>query len=253
MNRTTTMKHLLLGAVCLFIPAAQALALPNQPRLEPVVEPSEHGVYSVTDQALGGSDPAAAIAYDNFTLSSGYILSGVSWAGVYAEPLPGARSQTDFIISIWGDSGGAPDLAAGSLMSWSLDGGFAGGSGPDVTVTSNGDFSSPTSTTPGGGEGFDYSASVSGMLSAGQYWISIQADQLFDNVAPVVDPEWQWHIGDGPNDGFYFEDLAINQELVRTIDKDLAFSLQGTIVPEPSSVLLGMVGFFTVGMLRRRR
>lgn len=251
MSRTTTLK-IFFSALCVSIAAAPALAaLPNQPSVEPPAG-AEHGVYSVTDQALGGSDPAAAIAYDNFTLSSAYNLSGATWTGIYAEPLPGALSETDFIVSIWGDSGGAPDLSS-AILSWNLDGGPASGSGPDVTVVGNGDVSTNTASTPGGGPGFDYSTtSIGGTLGAGSYWISIQADQRFDNVAPVVDPEWQWHTA-GDGDGFYLEDLAINQELVRDTDKDLAFSLQGTVVPEPSSALLGLLGMLSIGMLRRKR
>jgi len=251
MTRTSQFQ-ILFSAACISFAAVQAsAALPNQPSTQPAT--GDHGVYSVTNQALGGSDPKAAIAYDNFSLSDAYNLSGISWTGVFAEPLPAARSEMDFIVSIWGDLGGAPDLSSAPVLQWALDSGFAGGSGSDVTATPNGDVSPSTSTTPGGGEGFDYSAGISGTLGSGSYWISIQADQLFDNLDPIVDPEWQWHLGSGPNDGFYLEDLAINQELVRNTDKDLAFSLQGAVVPEPTSGLLLLCGAFGLLLTRRRK
>lgn len=251
MTRTSQLKSLICAA-CISFAAAQASAgLPNQPTFDPPAG-SDSGAFSVTDQALGGSDPLAAIAYDNFSLTDAYNLSGLTWTGIFAEPLPLARSELDFIVSIWGDSGGAPDISSAPVLQWALDGGFAGGSGPDVTATPNGDVSPMTSTTPGGGEGFDYSAVIGGTLLAGDYWISIQADQRFDNVAPIVDPEWQWHLGSGPDDGFFTEDLAVNQGLIRTIDKDLAFSLQGAIVPEPSALVL-FSGVFGLLLTRRRR
>ena len=73
---TRTLKfRLLLGAFCTILAASPAVAaLPNQPAFEPAGD-SDHGAYSVRDQAIGESDPQAAIAYDNFSLSSAYNLS----------------------------------------------------------------------------------------------------------------------------------------------------------------------------------
>lgn len=250
MTRTLQLSSLLCAACISFFAAQATATLPDQPAFDPVT--GDHGVFSATDRAEGGSDPNESIAYDNFSLTDPYNLTGITWTGIFAEPFAVARSEIDFIVSVWGDSGGAPDIASAPILQWTLDAGFVGGGGADVTTTPNGDVSPSTSTTPGGGEGFDYSAAISGSLSAGDYWISIQADQLFSNLPPIVDPDWQWHLGSGPNDGFYLEDLAINQELVRTIDKDLAFSLQGEVVPEPSATLLLLSSIIGMVLVRRK-
>ena len=31
-----------------------------------------------------------------------YTITGFSWAGVYAEPIPANPSDTDFVVEIWG-------------------------------------------------------------------------------------------------------------------------------------------------------
>ena len=75
--------------------------------------------------------------------------------------------------------------------------------GPDLTVTALGHVSPMTDATPGDGPAFHYEGAVAPIdLAAGDYWISILANQLFDNEEPIYDPEWQWHLGDGPGDGF---------------------------------------------------
>lgn len=234
-------------------------ALPNQATLTPIPAGFDNGAFSVQETSLGAADPDRAIAFDNFSLGSDYNLSGISWTGVYAEPLPGARSDTDFIVQIWADDAGKPDLGAGPVMDWTFEAGpVAGSGGPDLTVTSNGILSNATATQIGGGEGFDYSGAISGTLAAGDYWISIVADQSFLNATPIVDPEWIWHQGVG-HDGFYAADLRNDPPGtpaygILQSDKNLAFSLQGAVVPEPAAgTLLAVMGLLSVGMVRRKR
>lgn len=220
-------------ALCFFcfIPLSRANTLINQSALEP--DPSnglvDHGVYSVRNQAAGDNDPLESIAYDNFSLCSTSFLSSISWTGIYSEPLPSLPSRTDFTISIWSDQNGAPNANAEPILRWELDGGLAGESGPDISVLPNGDVNEMTEYTFGGGAGFDYQASISGHLPSGEYWISIQALQRFDNPSPTIDPEWQWHFGSGLEDGFFSEDKPLDRPLSKTPGRDLAFSLRGTI------------------------
>ena len=250
-----------LGAVAAF--ASLGLAqLPNQPYVIPGGG-LDLGPYSVQDQTTAmdangvyRTDDLRSAAYDNFTLNTAYNLNGICWTGAYADPLPMSPSETDFIIAIWGDSSGAPDIAGGPVLTWALDGGTAGSSGPDVTVTSSG-ITGPANAAVGneGGPGFHYDADITGTLPAGDYWISIISDQTFDNPDPIIDPEWQWQQGDGPNDGFYREDYAPDpdQLLELITDKDLAFQLKGAVVPEPSGLVMAFLGLCTAGLLRRKR
>lgn len=258
-------------ALCV-LTATQAFAqLPDQQAFEPAT--NDHGVYSVQDQALGNADPDLAKAYDNFSITGpGYILTGIDWVGIYAEPLPGAVSDVDFLVEIWKDAAGVPDLGSGPILSKLYeDGNMIGEAGDDITVVGNGDVSPATSTTVGGGPGADYwgvlPGSVAGSFSgsttllAGDYWISIIASQTFENPAPVVDPEWQWHVSNPGGDGFYSRDRTLDPAgtpeygLLITEDgsKDLAFTLKGELIPEPSGMLLGMLGMVGVGFLRRKR
>ena len=117
------MKKFLL-ALCFAFTASQVLlALPSQlTRIEPSTG-GDHGVFSVQDQTSGSQDPNRAIAFDNFSLSSGYTATGIDWVGIYAEPLADDPSDTDFIVQIWGDSGGVPDLGSGAEHTFQFEGG----------------------------------------------------------------------------------------------------------------------------------
>lgn len=253
------MKNMLL-ALCTLFTATQLMAqLPSQP-----VAPKEagdtatdNGAFSVQDQSLGSADPDRAIAFENFTLSAETILTGIDWSGVYAEPLPAALSDTDFVVEIWGSTGGVPDLS-GPILAWTFEGGpVAGTGGADLDVTPNGIVSNSTGTQVGGGPGFDYMAAIGGTLAAGEYFISIVADQNFDNAAPVVDPEWIWHVGSG-TDGFYAADFTNDPAGTPAYGIfqpgfNLAFELKGSVVPEPATSLLALFGFAGLGMFRKRR
>ena len=252
------MKKFLLALFFAFTASQVLIALPSQlPRIEPAT--GDHGVFSVQDQTSGSQDPNRAIAFDNFSLSSGYTATGIDWVGIYAEPLADDPSDTDFIVQIWGDSGGVPDLGSGAKHTFQFEGGpDAGTAGADLFVNHNGDVSSATDTSVGGGPGFVYSGAISPTpIAAGDHWISIIADQRFDSAAPVVDPEWQWHIGTGPGDGFFARDVLLDADGtpeygIHQHHKDLAFSIRG-IIPEPSGMLLALIGLVFVGLLRRNR
>ena len=86
-------------------------------------------------------------------------------------------------------------------------------------------------------------------------WISIFADQVFGSASPIFDPEWQWHLA-GAGDGFTQFDRqtmapGTNQQGLLVEDKDLAFAILG--VPEPTSILMALVGLAPFAMLRRKR
>lgn len=250
-------------SLCLTASVASAATLWHQPRYEPAS--GDHGAYSVQDQAIGSTDPDLAKAYDNFTLTNLVELTGVDWHGIWAEPLPGALSDVDFIVEIWNDDAGKPDLSAPIMKKVFEGGATIGLSGPDLMVAGVADISPSTPTTVGGGPGAEYWGTIPGVagftgtnvLGPGNYWISILADQTFENPAPVVDPEWQWHISE-PGDGFYQRDRTLDpvgtpEYGLWVGEKNLAFTLKGEIVPEPNSIVLSMFGVAALGLFRRRR
>ena len=232
---------------CSQFAGAQALVV-EQPSHAGLSDQQDHGVYAVQWQELGGDDPDRAIAFDNFELSQAIAMTEIRWTGIYAEPFPATVSDTDFLVTIWNDEGGAPGLDS-SVRQFVFEGGsVAGESGSDLTVTENPGLSpSPsTLTTVGGGLAFDYAAPVDGGLDAGNYWISIVADQRFDSEFPDVDPEWQWHLADTPTpDGFFAADFTFDPPDSPAFgvpqNGDLAFAIQGTIVPEPSLFIPSLV------------
>lgn len=219
----------------------------------------DSGVFAAQDQ-MTTPDPLLSKAYDNFSLASDIVITGIEWSGMYAEPLPAARSDTDFIIEIWNVDGsnGLPDVSGGSVLQLVYEGGVVAGiGGGDLTVTPElGYTSAATNETPGGGEVYHYEANVPNVsLAAGSYWISILADQVFGNAAPVIDPEWQWHLA-GAGDGFTSFDRGTmapgtNQQGLLVPDKDLAFAIKA--IPEPSTVLMAALGLAPIGLLRRKR
>lgn len=229
----------------------------------------DFGAYSVHADPLTTNDPDQAKAYDNFSLGMAYVVNGINWHGIYAEPIPSPGANVDFLVQIWGDDAGMPDLND-MKAEWYLVHGPATasvGTTGDVTrsVPDNGAHVSPlTATTPGGGPAVQYDAALTpAHLGPGDYWISIQSVQLF-NSPVAVDPEWQWHLGDsGAADGFFAADLTLNPGAgvkgvlvqdgsVNPPAKDLAFELKG-VVPEPSSFALAMAAVVSVGLLRKKR
>ena len=192
---------------------------------------------------------------------SDYIIDGLCWSGIFAEAIPDPASDVDFIVEIWNVdpmNSNLPDITGGPVLTWMLDGGAAGATGPDVTVTALGHVSPATTTTIGGGPAYSYEADLtSATLAAGDYWISILANQAFDHPTEY-DPEWQWHLGDGPGDGFSSFDRTLMppgtlQSGILQEGKDLAFTLKGQLVPEPSSMLMAGFAFISLGLLRRKR
>ena len=239
--------------------AAQAMAaLPNQPYVVPAE--GDIGAYAVQSQLAGPGDLDLAKAYDNFSIGSDYTLTGFSWAGVYAEPIPANPSDTDFIVQIWGVDAANNDFAdtgSGPIYTFNFEGGQdAGTGGPDLVVTALGHNSPTTDATPGGGPAFSYEGEVAPiLLPAGDYWISILANQLFDNEVEF-DPEWQWHLGDGPGDGFTAYDRTLDppetlEAGILQEGKDLAFEIRG--VPEPTGAFMAAFGLMSLGLIRRKR
>ena len=120
MSRTTQLVTFLLT---LCVSCTAWAQLPSQPKLTIVSPDSDFGSFATIDSsAIPQPDILRAFSYDNFTLGSAYNLSGITWSGIYEAALPDMPSTTDFLVTIYGDASGSPDLGD-VVMSWTLLGG----------------------------------------------------------------------------------------------------------------------------------
>ncbi len=230
----------------------------NQPILLP--DSGDFGSFS-SREVLVAFDTGQALSFDNFVLpgTGTFDLDSIMWNGIYDEPFPAVPLETDFEITIYEDNAANPGTPGAPVHTFNLQAGVAGVSDENVVTTTLSHTSPTTSTTPGGGQAFSYSAPLAGvesLVGGDTYWLSIQAVQQFDTVGDN-DPIWQWHLGTGANnDGFFLAD-ALNDPTnsppygFLQSDKDLSFSLN--VVPEPNSMVMALFGFCSLGLIRRRR
>jgi hypothetical protein len=147
-------------AVALCISAAlQVMAsLPDQPAPAPARAPASASItrfdfsaFCVNDSLVGFNDSKRAFTYDNFTLTDRYELDAICWTGNCAAKFPSSpASDTDFLIRIFTDDLGAPDLSAiAARLS----------NPPDLNVASL-DYSAHVTATDlvGGGAAFTFDA-----------------------------------------------------------------------------------------------
>ena len=205
------------------------------------------GPFASVDMDLG-SDPEEAKAWDDFSLADATVIDALTWYGAYVEPFATGDGvltpETDFLVEIFNDDSGVP----GTLhTAFPLEGGDAGVSDGNVHTWALGH------TAEDGGPAYGYHAMLPfTVLTAGDYWISITAQQTFPNDAPTIDPTWQWHLGSGAGDGFYtFDDTfddpgdldvgAVDTEprpAVFEDNKDLAFELHASRKVDFNGMLL---------------
>jgi hypothetical protein len=158
--------------------------------------------------------------YDDFTLSGGGTVNKVDWSGL---DLGGV---TGFTISFWSDNSGTPGT---SLASDSITG-LAG-------ETFSGQYGI-VKTQPI----YNYSATLASSFSVAPgtgYYISITAN----------DGDWCWETSGVGNHGA----LQVNSVASVSInDAGLAFTLEGSTVPEPGAIALGLFGA-SAFLFRRRK
>lgn len=172
----------------------------------------------------GGGNGSFATVYDNFTLSGGGSITGVSWTGEYFNPAS-RGTITQWTVQFRADNAGQP---GSSLYSQTFS-----GTGGESGVGSYGGF--PT---------FTYSVTLPSAFVAGagtKYWLSVVPDVGFP-------PEWGWSSGTGGDGTSYQDFFGVRSAL----SADMAFSLDGSTVPEPVSMVLAgsVLGLLA---LRRRR
>jgi len=176
------------------------------------------GLFASQNDTTGGNGNFATV-YDNFTLSGGGSINTVNWTGGYFNPGP-PGTITAWTVSFYTDNIGQP----GSLL-YSAN---AAGNGNE-TGTSN---------------PFSYSLTLTTPFAAGagtQYWLSVVPDLGFP-------PQWGWGTATG-GDGISYQDYFGSRS---QLENDFAFSLEGTIVPEPVSMVLVGSALASLALRRRR-
>jgi hypothetical protein len=211
-------KHYLLvagAALALLAPfqAAQAGVIFSQASVFP-----DRGLLASQNDSNSSPSDNFATAYDNFSFSSDNLVDGIDWVGAYFNP-PTAGPISSFALSIFDDNAGQP----GSLLFSET---ITGNAGETFIGTNN--IGRPT---------YSYSANLTNtfLAQAGEtYWLAIVPTIGFP-------PQWGWYIS-SQGDGVSYQDF-LESRFQR--DRDVAFSLTGERVPEPSAIL----GLLSLGLL----
>lgn len=183
------------------------------------LDPAQGGEFS----NLGPTNQQVA---DDFVLGATTSLDSFTWFGRYFADFVVAN-PVEFSIRIFSDAGGQP--AAVPLHT--------------VGVSVN---ASPTGLDFGGIPWFSYSSPLALILTAGTYWISVVED---DAATPAVGgSQWMW------GDSTFGLRATRNGDVgpwTAGLDRNHAFTLEGSPVPEPSTLALSTLGL--LGLLRYRR
>jgi hypothetical protein len=199
-------------------PAAQGAPILTQP-LNPTVE-GEFSNLGLTNQQIA----------DNFQLAAQTLLDSFSWFGHYFADTAVAN-PVDFSIRVFADDVGKPAVLPLQTINVSVN-------------------AVPTGLTFGTIPWFAYSTPLAVVLNPGLYWISVLET---DPATPTIGgSQWMW--GDSTTDGLRASRSGDGVAWTANLDLDKAFSLTGTPVPEPSTLMMSLMGVaFAVSRARRRR
>ena len=164
-----------------------------------------------------------ATVFDNFTVSRTFSIESLHWIGGYFNP-PNQGPITAWTATFYLDNAGQPGNA------------FAGvsqaGTGGETFVGNVNGF--PI---------FVYGLSFSDIVvTPGTYWVSVVPDLGFP-------PQWGWASGTG-SDGIAFQDFfGVRSQL----SVDMAFALDGRVVPEPGTLIMLGIGILGIaGTIRKK-
>lgn len=165
-----------------------------------------------------------ASTYDDFNVSGGnYTINEVQFTGGYFNGDPG--DITGWTINVYFDNGGQPGTQQYTTH-------ISGNGGETFLGNFNG--------TP------SYSYDVTGLnfseLAGVKYWLSVVPDLSFP-------PQWGWETSAQGNGVSYQDFFGSRSQL----DTDSAFTLIGTTVPEPGTLIMmgtGVLGL--AGAIRRK-
>lgn len=225
MNRTVVYSaaFFLLLALPLGQASADSITLYDQPSNFP-----NDGVFPSQNDTTPGGFGNFATVYDNFTLTNTSAIADVHWQGGYFNP--GEQGNiTAFTISFWPDVAGEP------------------GPDPLFTAVIPGNANETFVGDEWFGPIFDYGVDLTTpfvALADTTYWLSIVPDLAFP-------PQWGWYTGVGGDGKGVIDFFSLGRIELQT---DFAFSLTGSVIPEPASLTLfslGLIGLF--GYSRRKQ
>ena len=158
------------------------------------------------------------------------MITSVNWDGEYFNP-PSQGTITGWTVNILADNAGAP----GAIVN---------------PTTTSGTAAETYLDSYNGYPNFSYSITLSQpftALAGTTYWLSVVPDTAYP-------PQWGWAEGSGGNSSSYqdfYGDRTQNSV-------DMAFSLSGTAVPEPSTYIAGALLLLPAGLsavrgLRRKK
>ena len=165
-----------------------------------------------------------AQVFDNFTLGSDSNINEIQFTGLYFNP-PQQGPISAWNVQFYADANGQP----GALLATKN----INGTGNETFLANYGDYPVFTYDLPG--LGFAATGNT-------KYWLSVYPDLGFP-------PQWGWTSGTG-GDGISYQNFG---GTLSQLGVDMAFTLIGTSVPEPGTLLMmgtGMLGL--VGVIRRR-
>jgi len=177
-------------------------------------------ILNASQNDAGGLGNFASV-YDNWNINPGgiYTVNEVQFTGGYFNGDPG--TITGWTVNVYFDNAGQP----GNLQH-------------TAHISGNGNETSL------GGNIYSYDLTGLGFqeLSGIEYWISVIPDLTFP-------PQWGWATGTG-GDGVAYQDFFGSRSQLAA---DQAFTLIGTAVPEPGTlVMLGTGVLGLAGAIRRK-
>jgi len=194
---------------------------------QPSVFPGPYFSWTSDRDASGGGFRS----YDNFGLSQPTLIDGVNWEGFYLDEItpgnnPPVPDTTSWEISFWSNVSGQPDVL---LQSQTIP-----VTNVQRAVVGNTTFNLPPSV-PVTLFSFEADMIIPYLATPGTtYWLSVLSD------SPTFNPLWSWFQGTG-GDGITIQDqLQGGPRFVRAEDR--TFSLEGQVVPEPSTLVLLVAG-----------
>ena len=215
-------------SLSLFLPILAVTLLPTCAKAVVLVDQHPAVTTSGFNSNLPAVDSDQQIA-DDFTLSSLADIEIVEWSGYFVnDSLPGTTSSVDFIVRFFS---GAP--ATTPLFSENVSATF-------VQTGTHSQIGDPL---------YRFSASLSSplqLLGNTTFWLSV-----LDTDADTT-TNFRWLES---TNTFNSESAFRNGEGSAWIadDKDFAFTLSGTLIPEPSTLSLGSLGLLVAAYRLRKR